>query len=147
MAPASKTASPAEAGASARRKTAFLAPMTVPAEGTGASTTLAARLRVAASSPVVAIERLRRRSGMVVNPAHALAFPAGRLWRSFGTVVVTARDFASIEPVAVVKRPALRIISAVVVDRIMVVPIAPPVMPAPSVATIEADAEPNSEEE
>ena len=96
MAPAAtvKAAPAAEAGASARRKTPFLSATAESAEGAGANTTLAARLGVAASSPVVAAERLWRRSGTVVNPARALTFPAGRLWRSFGTVVITLCAFA-----------------------------------------------------
>jgi hypothetical protein len=125
VAPAAKTASPvktaaAEAGASARRKTPFLSARSKTAESAGANTTLAARLGVAASSPVVAAERLWRRSGTIVNPARALNFPAGRLWRSFSTVVITAGAFSSIESVAVIKRPALRVKSLVVVDRVMV---------------------------
>ena len=61
-------------------------------------------------------------------------------------IVITAGVFASIESVAVIKRPALRVISLVVVDRMMVVPIASPVVPAPPVSSKEPDAEPNSEE-
>jgi hypothetical protein len=100
VAPAAKTASPvktasaAEAGASARRKAAFLSTMTVPVEGARPNSALTARLGVAASGPVVATERLWRPFGTVFNAARAFTFPAGRLWRSFGTVVITLCAFA-----------------------------------------------------
>src|ERR1700746_118252 len=142
-----KTASAAEAGAPARQKIPFLSAGRKTAEGAGANTTLAARLGVAASSPVVAAERLWRRSGTVVNPARALTFPAGKLWRSFGTVVITAGAVASIESVAVIKRPALRVIALVVVRRVVVMPIASPVVPAPPVSSKEPETEASSEEE
>lgn len=145
-----KTASAAEAGASARRKTPFLPAMTVPAEGAGANAGLAARLGRDTTSSVFAVNgtganiALTTRLGIAASSS---VVAGERLWRPFGAVVNPARGSASIESVAVIKRPALRVISLVVVDRVMVVPIASPVMPAPPVAPKEPDAEPNSEEE
>ena len=82
MAPAAavKAASAAEAGTSARRKTAFLSAMTVPAEGARPNSALTARLGVAASGPVVATERLWCPFGTVFNAARAFTLPAGKLW-------------------------------------------------------------------
>src|SRR5580704_11451111 len=115
-----------EAGAPARRKTPFIPAMAEAAESIGANPALAASLRIAASGLAVAAERL---------------------WRSFGTVVKTARGFGSIESVAGIKRPAWRVIPPVVVNRVVVIPIATPVVPAPPVAPKEPDAEATSEEE
>ena len=84
-------------------------------------------------------------AGSIFQPAFAAA--AGRLRSSFGTVASVARSFTSIESVAVIKRAALRVIPLVVVDCVMALPNATPVVPAPPVAPKEPDAEANSEEE
>jgi hypothetical protein len=85
-----------------------------------------ARLGIAASSAAVASERL---------------------WASVGMVMNATRALASIEGVAVVKRPATRVIPGVVVNRVVVMPIETPVVPAPPVAPKEPDAEATSKEE
>src|ERR1700740_1029672 len=102
--------------------------MVVVAEGTRADAALTARFSVSSSSVVVSFKRPGRWGGTVFNAARAFTFPAGRLWRSFGMVVITAGAFASIESVTVIKRPALRVIALVVVRRVVVMPIASPVV-------------------
>ena len=78
MAPATavKTASAAEAGAPARRKTPFLTAMAETAQGARPNAALTARLGIAASGPVVAPKRLWRSFGAVVITLCAFAVPA-----------------------------------------------------------------------
>jgi hypothetical protein len=177
VAPAAvKTAAPmkaasAEAGASARRIAAFLSAMAettesagasialavrlgvsatrlaVTAISTGANVALATRLRITASGLAIATERLWRSFGTVIKAGRTTASAAGKLRRSFGTIVDTAHAFSSIEPVAVIKRPASRVIPLVVVDRVVVMPIETPVAPAPPVTPKEPDAEASPEKE
>ena len=89
-----KTASAAEAGASARRKTPFLSARAKAAEAAGANAALAARLDIAAGGPAVAPEGLGRSFGAVVSATCASTLPAGSLWGSFGTVVNSPCAFA-----------------------------------------------------
>ena len=120
------------------------------AKSAGANALLAMRFGVAAGSPAVAAEgtganiALTRMLGIA---ASGCVVAAERLWRSFGTVVHTARAFPSVKSVTVIERPASRVIPRVVVIRVVVMPIATPVVPAPPVAPKKPDAEANSEEE
>ena len=121
-----KTASTAKASASARRKTPFLSTMAEAAEGARSNAALAARRGITASGPAVAAERLGR---------------------SFATVVNTTVHSAPVESVAVIKGAAVGGIPRVVENRVVVMPIATPMVPAPSVVTKKPDAEAHSEEE
>jgi hypothetical protein len=53
---------------------------------------------------------------------------------------------ASIESVAVIEGPARRVIPLVIENRVVVMPIGTPVVPAPAVVPKESDAEANAEE-
>src|SRR5580693_9193227 len=86
---------------------------------------LTARLSIAASGTAVASERLS----------------------SPDAVISAAGTFASIERVAVIKGSAWRVVAAVVVERVVVMPIETPVVPAPPVAPKQPNAEANSEEQ
>ena len=142
-----KTASAAEAGASARRKTMFLSARTKTAEGAGANAALATRLGIAAGGPAVAAEGLWCFFGTVVNTPRASAVADGRLSLCFVMGVNTARTFASIESVAVIKRPAWRVIPPVIENRVVMMPIATPVAPTPRVAAKISDAKAISEKD
>jgi hypothetical protein len=130
-----KTASADEAGASARRKTPFLSARAKAAEGAGANAALAARLGIASGGPAVAPEGLWCFFGTVVNTPRASAVADGRLSLYFVMGVNTARTFASIESVAVIKRSAWRVIAPLVENCVVMMPIATPVVPAPSIAS------------
>src|SRR5580692_808983 len=120
-----EAASTAEAGASARRETPFLSATADAAEGIGTNAALATRLGIATSGAAVAGERLS----------------------SPDVVISAVGTFASIERVAVVKRPAGRLIPRVIENGVVVMPIETPVVPAPPVAPKEPNAEANSEEQ
>jgi hypothetical protein len=142
-----KAAAYTEAGASARRKTPFLSAMTEAAESARANSALAVRLAIAASGSVITDERLWCSFGMVVDTASVPAVATEALWPSFAAFMHIPRVSASIESTAVIKRPASRVIPRMVEDRVVVMPIETPVVPAPSVVTKKSDAEANSEEE
>jgi len=97
------------------------------AEGARASAALTAGCGVASSSPPVTAERLVGSAGTVVN--------------------TTVRAFTSVERAPVIKRSALGVVPAVVVDCIVVMPIEPPMTPSPSKTAEEADSKADSEEE
>src|SRR5260221_12655230 len=58
-----------------------------------------------------------------------------------------ARVSASIVVVAVIKRTAPRVVPIVIMNYDSVMPIGPPVMPAPAITAVEADSEADSERE
>jgi hypothetical protein len=121
--------------------------MTEAAEGARANATLAVRLAIAARGPVITGERLWCSFGMVVDSASVPAVATEALWASFAALVHIARVSASIESIAVIKCPASRVIPRMVENRVVVMPIETPVVPAPPVAPKESDAEANSEGE
>src|SRR6202008_2795038 len=137
--------------------------MVVVAEGTRADAALTARFSVSSSSVIVSFKRPGRWGGTVFDPAGTSGVRTGgpvpfiaagtisALVAAAKSAVVAAkfaaRVSASIVVVPVIKRPAWRVIPPVVINCVVVMPIGPPMMPAPPVASKKSDAEANSEEQ
>jgi hypothetical protein len=99
--------------------------MAITAEGARADAALTARFRVASVSLAVSVER----SGWCAGPIETSA----------------PLDSSSIEVIPVVKRVAPRVVPVVIMKYGSVMPIGPPMVPAPSITAVDADSEPNSE--
>ena len=116
-----------------------LSAVIVMAECAGAHIALTAGCGVPASGAIVSLKGSRRSARAVVNipsrggrPVHV----AAERFRS-----ATA---AAVIDIAVVKGCATRIVPGVVVDHVVVVPVKPPVRPAPTKTGEKADSEPDS---
>jgi hypothetical protein len=100
----------------------------------------AGTIGIAAAPAVVFIGRPIRFVGVVTSFATvAINFAAP----NFGASVFTARTFAatSVEVVPVIKGVAPGVVPVVVMGYIMATPIGVPMMPAPSISSVEADSE------
>src|SRR5258706_11317061 len=102
--------------------------MVVAAEGARVDTALAVRLSVPSGSLMVSVEG----PAAGTAPVEAAAMIAA----------------AAVEDVAVIEGSAVRKITFVVIDCVVVVPVeSPPMMPAPTITAEEADSETNTERE
>ena len=127
--------------------------MVVVAEGTRADAALTARFGVSSSSAIVSFKRPGRWGGTVFGPAAAQSVRIGRPvpFIAAGTISTpvavnsAARISASIVVVAVIKRVATRVVPFVIMNYDSVMPIGPPMMPAPAVTSEVADSEADSE--
>jgi len=146
-----------ETRTAARRKTAGLAAVIIAAESAGAGAALASRSTVTASGVVVSIERPDGGAGAIVNSTratkvsvvatieiavgiHAAMFTAVKIIEA--TVLATA-----IEIIAIVESAAVGVITIVIVDGVVAVPIESPTRPAPTVAGKKTDAKRGAEGE
>lgn len=146
-----------ETRTAARRETAGLAAVIIAAESAGAGAALAARSAVTASGVVVSIERPDSGARAIVNSArativslvaaieiamgiHAAMFTAVKIVRA--TVLATA-----IEIIAIVESAAVGVITIVIVNGVVAVPIESPTRPAPTVAGKKTDAKRGAEGE
>src|SRR5271165_3092667 len=136
------TATPAEAGASARGVAAGLAAMVIAAEAAGAGARLAVGLWLAGLAVVcwglvsprglaTSMERRVPAAGAVVD----IRGPALDVVRN------TAFTAGAVVIVAVVKCVAARVVAIVVINYGVTAPADAPVVPAPAVAAVEADTE------
>jgi hypothetical protein len=90
---------------------------------------------------VVSVERPGRCAGTVEVSA-AVAVESAAV-----AVTSVAPAFTSVVVVPVIKCVTPRVVPVVVMGYVMAMPIGAPVMPAPSITTVEADSEANSERE
>src|SRR6266478_6147180 len=156
---ATRPSSSAEAGTSARRKTPFLPAMVVVAEGTRADAALTAGFSVSSSSVIVSFKRSGRWGGTGFNPAVTAGVRTGGPvpFIAAGTIsalvaaksAVVAAKFAarfssSVVVVPVIKGGAPGVVPVVVISYGPVMPIGPPMTPAPPVSSVEADSEADS---
>src|SRR3989442_991716 len=129
--------------------------MVVVAEGARARTALTPGFSVSSTCFVVSFKRARRCAGTVGFPASLASVPAGcpTLFFAAGTtraavaVSSAARAPASIVVVPVVKRVAPGVVPIVIMNYDSVMPIGPPMMPAPAITSVVANAEADSERE
>src|SRR6266478_5957361 len=157
---ATRPSSSAEAGTSARRKTPFLPAMVVVAEGTRAEAALTARFSVSSSSVIGSLKRSGRWGGTGFNPAVTAGVRTGGPvpFIAAGTIsalvaaksAVVAAKFAarfsgSVVVVPVIKRGAPGVVPIVIMNYDSVMPIGPPMMPAPTITSVVANAEADSE--
>src|SRR5258708_17923725 len=108
--------------------------MVVAAEGARVDTALAVRLSVPSGSLMVSVEG----PGTCAGPIEASAVIA-----STGPVEPSAAVASTaIEGVAVVEGPAMRVVAAVSIDCILVVPVeSPPITPGPTITPAGADSD------
>lgn len=140
-----------ETRTAAGRETAGLAAVIIAAESAGAGAALAARSAITASGVVVSIERPDGGAGAIVNTARA-AIVGGRPVASVDTTasVHTATNVvvtAAVEIIAIVESAAVGVITIVIVDGVVAVPIESPTRPAPTVAGKKTDAKRGAEGE
>src|SRR5712664_4967371 len=134
--------------------------MAVVAEGARARTALTAGFSVSSSSVIVSFKRPGRcavfspaatdgvRVGGPVPFIAASTISAPVAVKSTAIAVNSAaRVSASIVVVAVIKRTAPRVVPIVIMNYDSVMPIGPPLMPAPAITAVEADSEADSERE
>src|SRR6266481_8755016 len=127
--------------------------MVVPAEGARARTALTAGFSVSSSCFVVSFKRAGRCAGSVGFAASLAGGLAGRpiLFVVAGTIRAAvavnsaARVPASIVVVPVVKRVGPGAVPIVIMNYDSVMPIGPPMMPAPTITSVVANAEADSE--
>src|SRR6266550_8339420 len=129
--------------------------MVVVAEGARARTALTPGFSVSSTCFVVSFKRARRCAGTVGFAASLASVLAG--WPTFfvaaGTIRAAvavssaARVSASIVVVPVIKRGAPGVVPIVIMNYNSVMPIGPPMMPAPAITSEVADSEADSERE
>ncbi len=121
--------------------------MVVVAEGTRADAALTARFSVSSSRVVVSFKRPGRWGGTVFNPTGTAGVRTGGPvpFIAAGTISTpiavesAAHVSASIVVVAVIKRVAPRVVPFVIMNYDSVMPIGPPMMPAPAIPSEVAD--------
>src|SRR5258708_36112311 len=129
--------------------------MAVAAESARTRTALTAGFSVSSSSIIVSFKRPRSRAGTVFGPVAAAGVRIGRPvpFVAAGTISapVAAKSAvcvsASIVVVVVIKRIAPRVVPIVIMNNDSVMPIGPPMTPAPAVTSEVADSEADSERE
>src|SRR6266850_1700609 len=134
--------------------------MVVVAEGTRADAALTARFSVSSSSVVVSFKWPGRWGGTVFNPAGTAGVRTGGPvpFIAAGTIsalvaaksAVVAAKFAarfssSVVVVPVIERVAPGVVPIVIMNYDSVMPIGPPMMPAPTITSVVANAEADSE--
>src|SRR5258708_2766741 len=127
--------------------------MAVAAESARARTALTMGFSVSSSSVIVSCERPGRRAGTVFSPVAAagvriggpVPFIAADTISAPAAAKSAARVSASIVVVVVIKRIAPRVVSIVIMNNDSVMPIGPPMTPAPAVTSEVADSEADSE--
>src|SRR6266566_4274191 len=127
--------------------------MVVVAEGVRARTALTAWFSVSSTCFVVSFKRARRCAGTVGFAASLASVLAGwpSLFVAAGTIRAAvavssaARVSASIVVVPVIKRGAPGVVPIVIMNYDSVMPIGPPMMPAPTITSVVANAEADSE--
>jgi hypothetical protein len=126
--------------------------MVVVAEGARARTALTPGFSVSSTCFVVSFKRARRCAGTVGFAASLASVLAGwpTLFVAAGTIRAAvavssaARVSASIVVVPVIKRGAPGVVPVVVISYGPVMPVRSPMMPAPSISSVEADSEADS---
>src|SRR6266851_6352113 len=129
--------------------------MVVVAEGARARTALTPGFSVSSTCFVVSFKRARRCAGTVGFASSLASVLAGwpTLLVAAGTIRAAvavssaARVSASIVVVPVIKRGAPGVVPIVIMNYDSVMPIGPPMMPAPTITSVVANAEANSEEQ
>src|SRR5580698_1613452 len=126
--------------------------MVVAAERAGTHIALAMRLAVSTGRLVIPVKRARAGPWVVVD-VPAMLFARAVVAQGVGAIVAVkpavhvvgdaAVAAVAVIIVAVVKRVAVRVVGAVVVDHRAPAPVSAPVIPAPAVAAIETDSEAN----
>src|SRR5882762_985861 len=127
--------------------------MVVVAEGTRADAALTARFSVSSSRVVVSFKRPGRWGGTVFNPTGTAGVRTGGPvpFIAAGTISTpiavesAAHVSASIVVVAVIKRVAPRVVPFVIMNYDSVMPVGPPMMPAPAIPSEVADSVSDSE--
>jgi len=129
----------------------------VAAESAGAGAALAARSAVTASGVVVSIERPDGGAGAIVNSARAakvsvvatieIAVGIHAAMLTAVKIVEAAVLATAIEIIAIVKSAAVGVITSVIVNGVVAVPIESPTRPAPTVASKKTDAKRGAEGE
>src|SRR5271157_6288463 len=129
--------------------------MVVAAKGSRVDAALTLWFTVSSSRLGVSAERMGRCAGTVVNSAARSGVPVGRpvprtsAGRGSAAFAVnsTGRAFTSVVVVPVVKGVAPGVVPVVVINHDSVMPIRPPVVPAPFITSQPADSEADSEPE
>src|SRR5713226_6989446 len=127
--------------------------MVVVAEGTRADAALTARFSVSSSSVVVSFKWPGRLGGTVFNPAGTAGVRTGGPvpFIAAGTISAAvaakfaARFSSSVVVVPVIKRGAPGVVPIVIMHYDSVMPIGPPMMPSPTITSVVANAEADSE--
>ena len=140
-----ESATAAKAGVTARGVASGLSAVVVPAIGAGFDTHLTGGRSIATSSTVVAFEGFCRGARVVIN----VSIGGVKAARAAGLIEIVdpVCAAAAVIGVAVIESSALGVVVIVIIDRVMVVPIISPVIPAPAKTAVPADAEANSEGE
>jgi hypothetical protein len=157
-----KTSAATEAGAAALRKASLLSAMVIAAEGARADAALTSGFRVSSSSLAVSVERPGRCGGRFETSTPLACVPVGRpvplvdartisaaVTLYYAATAINPATFASVpvEVVPVIESVAPRVVPVVVVNDVSVMPIASPMMPAPSIASEPTNSEAGSERE
>ena len=144
-----------ETGTAARRETTGLAAVIIAAESAGAGAALASRSTVTASGVVVSIERPDGGAGAIVNSTRAtnivaaIEIAVGIHAAPFTAVIIVDATVlaAAIEIIAIVESAAVGVITSVIVNGVVAVPIESPTRPAPTVSSKKTDAKRGAEGE